>query len=81
MSRLVPYPLLTAALILMWLLLNRFSLGPPACSAPPSRSSPASRCRRCEPAKPRLRRWDLIPRLLGDRAPRHRPLEPRGGRG
>ena len=79
MSRLVPYPLLTAALILMWLLLNRFSAGHlllgTAVALVAGKSMSA-----LQPAKPRMRRWDLIPRLVGDRAPRHRPLEPRRGR-
>jgi multicomponent K+:H+ antiporter subunit E len=64
MSRLVPHPLLTAALIAMWLLLNRFSLGHlllgtgVALVAGKSMSA-------LQPAGPRLRRWDLIPRLAG----------------
>ena len=64
MSRLVPYPLLTLALILMWLLLNRFTPGhlvlgiAVAIVAGKSMSA-------LQPAKPRIRRWDLLPRLLG----------------
>ena len=30
-----------------------------------------------QPAKPRIRRWNLLPKLAGDRALRHRPLEHR----
>lgn len=69
MRRVLPYPLLTAALILMWLLLNSFSLGHLilgtiiACGASWAMTA-------LQPAKPRIRRWDVIPRLfflvLGD---------------
>ena len=78
MSRLVPYPLLTAGLILMWLLLNRFSLGHlllgTAVAIVAGKSMSA-----LQPAKPRIRRWDLIPRLFAGGGPRHRALEPRRG--
>jgi multicomponent K+:H+ antiporter subunit E len=63
MSRLVPYPLLTLALILMWLLLNRFTPGHlllgivVAVVAGKSMSA-------LQPAKPRIRRWDLLPQLV-----------------
>ena len=64
MSRLVPYPLLTAGLILMWLVLNRFSAGHlllgTAVAIVAGKSMSA-----LQPAKPRIRRWDLIPRLFG----------------
>jgi multicomponent K+:H+ antiporter subunit E len=64
MSRLVPYPVLTAALILMWLLLNRFSPGHlvlgTAVALVAGKSMSA-----LQPSKPRLRRWDLIPQLAG----------------
>ena len=64
MSRLVPYPVLTAALILAWLLLNRFSAGHlvlgTAVALVAGKSMSA-----LQPAKPRLRRWELIPRLVG----------------
>jgi multicomponent K+:H+ antiporter subunit E len=62
MSRLVPYPVLTAALVVMWLLLTDFSPGHlilgtgVALLAGKAMSA-------LQPAKPRLRRWDLIPRL------------------
>ena len=77
MSRLVPYPLLTAALILMWLLLNRFSAGPPRPRDRGGASSPASRCRRCSRRSRASAAGTSIPRLARDRAPRHRPLEHR----
>jgi multicomponent K+:H+ antiporter subunit E len=62
MSRVLPYPLLTAALLLMWMLLTSFSLGQfllgAAVAAFASRSMAA-----LQPSKPRLRRWQVIPRL------------------
>jgi len=64
MSRLLPYPALTAALLLMWLLLNGFSLGHLvlgtvialfACWAMAS----------LHPAKPHIRNWGAVLRLFG----------------
>ena len=64
MSRLLPYPLLTVLLLLMWLLLTTFSVGQlllgGAVALGASRAMAA-----LEPSKPRLRRWQLIPKLLG----------------
>jgi multicomponent K+:H+ antiporter subunit E len=64
MTRLVPYPLLTVALILAWLLLNRFSPGHlvlgTAIALVAGRAMAA-----LQPAKPHLRRWDLVPQLVG----------------
>lgn len=63
MSRLIPHPLLSLALVVMWLLLTRFSLGHlvlgslVALVAGWALSS-------LHPAGPRLRRWDLIARLV-----------------
>jgi multicomponent K+:H+ antiporter subunit E len=63
LNRLLPYPLLMASLLLMWLLLNRFSLGHlvlgTIVAVLASRAMIA-----LQPAKPRLRRWDKIPRLI-----------------
>lgn len=63
MSRLLPYPLLTVSLVVMWLLLNSFSLGHAilgtAIALFASRAMVA-----LQPSKPRLRRWDLIPKLV-----------------
>src|SRR3954454_20059393 len=63
MSRLLPYPVLTAALTLMWMLLNSFSVGQfllgAAVAAAASQAMAA-----LQPAKPRLRRWQLIPWLV-----------------
>jgi multicomponent K+:H+ antiporter subunit E len=64
MSRVLPYPLLTAALLLMWLLLNSFSVGQLLLGAVVAVA--ASRAMAAlQPSKPRLRRWQLIPGLLG----------------
>lgn len=64
MKRFVPYPLLTIALILMWLVLTSFSPGHlllgTIIALVIGRWMAA-----LQPARPRLRRWDLIPRLLG----------------
>jgi multicomponent K+:H+ antiporter subunit E len=63
MSRLLPYPLLTASLLAMWLLLNGLSVGQVllggAIAVAASNVTAALR-----PAKPRIRRWHLLPRLL-----------------
>jgi len=64
MRRVLPYPLLTAALLLMWLLLNSFSVGQLLLGAVVAVA--ASRAMAAlQPSKPRLRRWQLIPGLLG----------------
>ena len=64
MSRVLPYPVLTAALLLMWLLLTSFSPGQfllgAAVAVGASRAMAA-----LHPSKPRLRRWQLIPKLFG----------------
>jgi multicomponent K+:H+ antiporter subunit E len=64
MSRVLPYPLLTAALLLMWMLLTSFTLGQfllgGVIAAAASRAMAA-----LHPSKPRLRRWQLIPKLFG----------------
>lgn len=64
MTRVLPYPLLTAALVLMWMLLTSFSLGPflvgTAMAAAVSRAMVP-----LQPSKPTLRRWKLMPRLVG----------------
>ena len=59
----LPYPLLTLSLILMWLLLNGFSLGQlilgiiVAVFASWGMAS-------LRPEKPRLRKWYLLPKLF-----------------
>lgn len=63
MSRLLPHPLLTLFLILLWLVLNGFSLGHlllgTAVALVAGRAMAA-----LHPARPRLRRWHLLFRLL-----------------
>ena len=63
MSGLLPYPLLTASLLAMWLLLNGISLGQvvlgTVIAVAASNVTVALR-----PAKPRFRRWHLLPRLV-----------------
>jgi multicomponent K+:H+ antiporter subunit E len=63
MSRLLPYPLLTASLILMWLLLNSFSLGHlilgTIIAVVASLAMSA-----LVPAKPNIKNWHLIPVLI-----------------
>ncbi|MDN5926852.1 MAG: Na+/H+ antiporter subunit E [Hyphomicrobiales bacterium] len=62
MSRIVPHPLLAASLVLMWMLLNAFSLGHfllgIVVALIASRAVAALQL-----PKPRLRRWRLIPKL------------------
>ena len=64
MSRVLPYPVLAAALLLVWLLLTSFSLGQFLLGAVVAVA--ASRAMAAlQPSKPRLRRWQLIPWLVG----------------
>ena len=62
MTRILPHPLLAAALILMWLTLNSFSLGHlvlgTAIALVAGRAMAA-----LEPVRPRIRRWNLVLRL------------------
>lgn len=64
MNRVLPYPFLTAALLLTWVLLTSFSPGQfligAVIAVAASRTMAA-----LQPSKPRLRRWQLIPRLAG----------------
>ena len=63
MSRVLPYPLLTVSLLAMWLLLNGLSVGQVllggAIAVAASNVTAALR-----PAKPRIRRWHLLPKLV-----------------
>ncbi|MCZ0961932.1 Na+/H+ antiporter subunit E [Paracoccus benzoatiresistens] len=63
MTRLVPHPVLSASLVLLWLMLTRFSLGylilGTALSLVAGWAYSA-----LHPAKPRVRRWRVIPRLV-----------------
>mgnify|MGYP003383072414 FL=1 len=64
MNRVLPYPLLATALLLIWLLLTSFSLGQfllgGLVALTASRAMIA-----LEPSKPRIRRWRVIPKLAG----------------
>jgi multicomponent K+:H+ antiporter subunit E len=62
-SRWLPYPLLTAALLLMWLLLNRFSIGHLILGSVVAIVASWAMVA-LQPSKPRLRRWVLIPKLV-----------------
>ena len=64
MARLLPYPLLAAALLVMWLLLNGFTVGHLALGAAIALLASWA-MKPLQPAKPRLRRWDKIPVLFG----------------
>lgn len=64
MSRVLPYPLLTAALLIIWLLLTSFSVGQVLLGGLVALT--ASRAMTAlQPSKPRIRRWRVIPKLAG----------------
>lgn len=63
MTRWLPYPLLTVSLLLMWLLLNQFSLGHLILGSIIAFGASHAMAA-LQPAKPRIRRWDKIPQLL-----------------
>ena len=60
MSRLLPYPLLTASLLAMWLLLNGLSVGHLVLGAAIAIAA-ANVTAALQPSKPRLKRWYLLP--------------------
>jgi multicomponent K+:H+ antiporter subunit E len=62
-SRLLPYPLLTLSLALMWMLLTSFSLGHAILGTVIALFASHAMVA-LQPSKPRLRRWDLIPKLI-----------------
>ncbi|WP_029074723.1 Na+/H+ antiporter subunit E [Kaistia adipata] len=64
MRRLLPYPLLTASLIVMWLLLNSFSLGHLILGTIIALVASLSMAA-LQPDKPRIRKWHKIPVLIG----------------
>lgn len=64
MSRVFPYPLMIVSLILTWLLLTSLSLGNLLLGAGVALLA-AQGLAALHPVKPRLRRWDLIPKLIG----------------
>ncbi|HET8727705.1 MAG TPA: Na+/H+ antiporter subunit E [Alphaproteobacteria bacterium] len=64
MTRWLPYPLLALSLLVMWVLLNGLSVGDVLLGgAIATFASWAMGA--LQPSKPRLRRWDLIPKLIG----------------
>lgn len=63
MSGLLPYPLLTASLLVMWILLNGLSIGQVVLGSIVALGASLA-MGALQPAKPRIRRWDMIPRLV-----------------
>lgn len=63
MSRALPYPLLTASLLAMWILLNGLSLGHVLLGGVIAVAA-SNVMARLQPAKPSLRRWYLLPKLI-----------------
>jgi multicomponent K+:H+ antiporter subunit E len=63
MSRALPYPLLTASLLAMWILLNGLSPGHFLLGSVIAIAA-SNVMVRLQPAKPSLRRWHLIPKLI-----------------
>ncbi|ODM44155.1 Na+/H+ antiporter subunit E [Cereibacter johrii] len=64
MSRLVPYPLLSLSLLLMWLLLTRFSLGHLILGSGIALIAGKAMAA-LQPAQPQIRRWGSVFRLVG----------------
>jgi multicomponent K+:H+ antiporter subunit E len=63
MTRILPYPLLSAALFVMWLLLNQFTLGHVILGGVIALAA-SQAMTALQPAKPQVRRWDQIPVLV-----------------
>jgi Multisubunit Na+/H+ antiporter, MnhE subunit len=63
-SRVFPYPVLAASLVVMWMLLNSFSPGHLLLGVLVALIASHAMAA-LQPAKPHFRRWDLIPRLFG----------------
>lgn len=63
MTRILPYPLLSAALFVMWLLLNQVTVGHVVLGGIVALAASLA-MKALQPAKPRLRRWDQIPVLV-----------------
>jgi multicomponent K+:H+ antiporter subunit E len=61
--KILPYPVLAAALLAMWLLLNGLSLGQVVLGSAIAVAA-ANVTASLDPAKPRFRRWYLLPRLV-----------------
>ncbi|MTH79822.1 Na+/H+ antiporter subunit E [Paracoccus aestuariivivens] len=64
MTRLVPHPLLSLALVLMWLILTRFSMGHLILGTLIALLAGWT-VERLHPPRPRIRRWTAIPMLMG----------------
>ena len=64
MTRILPHPLLSAALVLMWLLLTRFSLGHLVLGSVIAVLAGLALAR-IEPEAPRIRSWAALLRLIG----------------
>lgn len=64
MSRVIPHPVLSAALVLIWLLLTAFSLGHLLLGSAIALVA-GWVVGHLHPARPHFRRWTLVPRLLG----------------
>lgn len=63
MSKVFPYPLLIVSLLVMWLLLTSFSLGQLIVGTAVALLA-AQGMAALNPAKPRIRRWSLLPKLI-----------------
>lgn len=62
MNRVLPYPLLAASLLLMWLLLSGFTVGQFVLGSLVAFGATWAMVP-LEPSKPRIRRWSAIPKL------------------
>lgn len=63
MSRLLPHPILSLGLVLMWLLLNRFSLGHLLLGSAVAIVAGQAMAA-LQPERPHIRRWDRVAVLL-----------------
>ena len=63
MTRILPHPVLFAALTVMWMMLTRFSLGHLLLGAAVAYGASLSMAALL-PARMRFRRWDLLPKVL-----------------
>lgn len=63
MSRVFPHPLMMASLVVMWLLMTNFSVGQLILGVAVALLA-GQGLAMLHPARPRLRRWDLIPKLV-----------------
>jgi multicomponent K+:H+ antiporter subunit E len=62
-SRALPFPLLSASLLVMWLLLNGFSAGHFVLGSALAVAAGQVMVK-LQPDKPRIKRWSLIPKLV-----------------